>query len=86
MLVGSTAVTAINPPTVQMMRHVGHHAGHAAVIESGLVVAAQAALGKRLALPLRQRIRPAIPAPEWWTAQQQRVKRIITATIATPTP
>ena len=28
--------------------------------------------GKRLALPLRQRIRPAIPAPEWWTAQQQR--------------
>ena len=30
--------------------HVGHHAGHVAVIESGLVVAAQAALGKRLAL------------------------------------
>ncbi len=64
--------------------HVGHHAGHVAVIESGLVVAAQAALGSaRRCRSDSASVRP-YQRRNGGQRSSKGVKRIITATIATP--
>ena len=66
-----TAMTAIYD-TMQFIRPEIQTVCLGQAASAASVLLAAGTPGKRLALPLRQRIRPAIPAPEWWTAQQQR--------------